>query len=151
MKIVYYCYGGSHSSVTAAAIHLGILPASRIPEPQEFMAVPYYDSQVKDEHGQYRLMGTDEKGNEIFIIGASNLDPIFETIVENTLEVFDLPKDEFLLVNSLKSVNNLMRVGGYLSRHLGLVTIGRPIVIKGTQAAYWDLVKMVDQVKKDVS
>ncbi|HBC94637.1 MAG TPA: hypothetical protein DCZ10_17500, partial [Pelotomaculum sp.] len=26
MKVIYHCHGGTHSSVTAAAIHLGMLP-----------------------------------------------------------------------------------------------------------------------------
>ncbi|HPZ72110.1 MAG TPA: DUF3189 family protein, partial [Peptococcaceae bacterium] len=29
MKIIYNCYGGAHSSVTAAALHLGLLPEAR--------------------------------------------------------------------------------------------------------------------------
>jgi hypothetical protein len=31
MKIIYHCYGGTHSSVIAAAIHLGLLPEDRVP------------------------------------------------------------------------------------------------------------------------
>jgi hypothetical protein len=148
MKIVYFCYGGSHSSVTAAGIHLGLLPSSRIPSAKEFMGVPYYDGQVESQHGQYQFMGIDQKGNEVFIIGVENTDKIFEIIVKNTLSLFNVSPEQYLFVNSLEKVNNLMRVGGYLSRHLGLVAIGRPLVIRGTQAAYWKFVKLVEEVKK---
>lgn len=148
MKIIYYCYGGSHSSVTAAGIHLGLLPSSRIPSAAELMAIPYYDGQIEDQHGQYQLMGMDEQGNEVYIIGVETMDPIFETVVKNTLNIFQIPQDNFILVNSLVKANILMRVGGYLSRRLGLIFLGRPLVIRGTQAAYWNFVKLVDKVKK---
>ena len=148
MKIVYYCWGGSHSSVTAAGIHLGLLPSSRIPSAKEFMAVPYYDKQTEDQHGVYWFMGIDEKGNEVFIIGVESLDSLFETVVKSSLRIFDIPEKEILLVNALKNANILMRVGGYLSRHLGLVSMGRPLVIRGTQVAYKDLVKLVEQIKQ---
>lgn len=147
MKIIYYCYGGSHSSVTAAGIHLGLLPLTRIPTPEELLAVPYYDSQAASEHGEYHFMGIDEKGNEVFIIGVKNMDSVFASIVADTLRVFGVSSEEYKLVNSLAKVNNRMRVGGFLSRRLGLVTLGRPLVIKGTQAAYWDFVSLVEQVK----
>ena len=43
MKIIYSCYGGTHSSPIAAAIHLGRLPDDRIPSPEELMKTDYYD------------------------------------------------------------------------------------------------------------
>ncbi|HWJ02080.1 MAG TPA: DUF3189 family protein, partial [Verrucomicrobiae bacterium] len=47
MKIIYNCYGGSHSSVTAAAIHLGLVDCGKVPCARELWKLPYYDSQVK--------------------------------------------------------------------------------------------------------
>jgi xylulokinase len=42
MKIIYHCYGGSHSSVLAAAIHTGRLNPERLPTGEELMALPYF-------------------------------------------------------------------------------------------------------------
>lgn len=148
MKIFYYCYGGSHSSVTAAAIHLGMLPSERIPSAKEFMAVPHFDTQQQKDHGEYKLMGRDEKGNEIFIVGVENFSCLFERLIKGTAAIFGISEGEYELIDSLKYVNNLMRIGGYMSRRLGLVALGRPVVIRGTQASYWDFVKLVDEVKK---
>jgi hypothetical protein len=41
MKIIYCCYGGSHSSVTAAAIHLDMLPLTRKPTSAELLSIPF--------------------------------------------------------------------------------------------------------------
>jgi hypothetical protein len=35
MVIIYNCYGGTHSSILASAIHLKKLPIDRIPSKQE--------------------------------------------------------------------------------------------------------------------
>ena len=148
MKLLYYCYGGSHSSVTAAAIHLGILPSDRIPSAEEFLSVPYFDGQVKEEHGEYKFMGNDDKGNEIYVVGVENFGGLFERLFYGTTSLFGIPDNEYELINSLEYVNNLMRLGGYLSRRMGLVSLGRPVVIKGTQAAYWEFVRLVDRVKQ---
>lgn len=147
MKFLYYCYGGSHSSVTAAAIHLGFLPADRVPSAEELMAVPYFDGQIKSDHGTFKFMGFDDRGNEIYVIGVEKSGCLFEKMIRGAADIFDVEEKEFKVVNSLKYVNNLMRLGGFLSRRAGMVAIGRPIVIKGTQVAYWDFVKLVDEVK----
>ncbi len=67
MKIIYHCYGGSHSSVITAAIHLGFIPRDKIPKTEELMKLPFYDKQTDKDHGILRLMGKDDLGNEIYI------------------------------------------------------------------------------------
>ena len=57
MKIIYNCYGGAHSSVTAAAIHLQMLPETRKPSAAELLNLPYYDAQVGKDHGRIRFLG----------------------------------------------------------------------------------------------
>ena len=43
MIIIYRCYGGTHSSVMAASIHLELLPGDRKPAGKELLALPYFD------------------------------------------------------------------------------------------------------------
>ena len=147
MKILYHCYGGSHSSVTAAAIHLGMLPSYRVPTAKEFMQVPYFDVQLQEEHGEFKFMGQDEFENDIYIMGRRNLGPLLQPLLEGVADILAISRSELLLVDSLPSVNNLMRIGGFLSRRMGWVLLGRPLVILGTQAAYWDFVNVVQTVK----
>ncbi len=44
-----------------------------------------------------------------------------------------------------------MRIGGYLSRQLGLLEIGRPIVLQGTQEAYPQLLALVARIRNEVA
>ncbi|MGI6037995.1 MAG: DUF3189 family protein, partial [Limnochordia bacterium] len=55
-------------------------------------------------------------------------------------------KEDFIFIDTLPYVNSYMRLGGFLSRALGLVAWGRPVVIKGTQRAYPHLVRLVREI-----
>lgn len=145
MKIIYHCFGGSHSSVTAAAIHLGLLPRDRLPAAAELISLPYFDGKSRGEEGEIKYMGTDPYGNNIYAAGKKNLGRRFEALLYDLATVLGLPRQELLLLNTSPFVNFLMVVGGFTSRRLGLTFPGRPIVILGTRRSYFRLVKFVDQ------
>lgn len=150
LKIIYHCFGGSHSSVTAAAIHVGILPVDRIPTREQLEQVPYFDRQVNKDHGHLRLMGIDEYDNEIYIIGRRNTHKEFESIIMNLAELFEFA-DDIHLVNCMPYVNWKMVVDGYTSRRLKLVSIGRPIIVKGVQYSYLKIASLVQNVKVQIA
>ena len=147
MIIVYHCYGGAHSSVTAAAVHLGWLPAERIPESDEIRSIPYFDRPRAKDHGRLQFMGKDEFNNDIYAIGRRNNSQVIDNIVRGLAEIFKIPKDRLLLVNVMPYVNWKMVVGGFTSRKLGLTVVGRPIIISGIKFSYWKIVSMVNRVK----
>lgn len=150
MKIIYHCFGGSHSSVTAAALHLGLIPETRLPSPQELKNIPYFDQQLAEDHGDFKYMGEDKEGNQVYIIGKRNLGSMFEPLIRGLARIFSIPQDEMLVVDTLPCVNWIMVLGGILSRKLGVVSVGRPIVIYGTSQAHGNFIKLVDQVKTTV-
>ncbi|HCX78095.1 MAG TPA: hypothetical protein DG577_01645, partial [Firmicutes bacterium] len=43
--MIYHCYGGAHSSVTAAAVHVGLLARDKTPSRLELVSLPYFDAQ----------------------------------------------------------------------------------------------------------
>lgn len=147
MKIIYHCYGGAHSSVTAASIHLELLSTSRGPSLQDIQNMPYFDQQKNNDHGKLRLMGNDQYGNQIFIIGRRNSAIFLENIYQGMAEIFGMPDNEILMVNVMPYVNWRMVLGGFLSRRLGLINIGRPIVSIGTRDAFFKLLSLVQKVK----
>ena len=57
MIIIYRCYGGTHSSVMAASIHLELLPGDRKPAGKELLALPYFDRQNGADFGKIFYMG----------------------------------------------------------------------------------------------
>ncbi|MHB1421294.1 MAG: DUF3189 family protein [Bacillota bacterium] len=147
MKIIYHCYGGSHSSVVSAAIHLGLLSSTRVATAKELNALPLFDEQTHEEHGEFKMMGKDELGNEIYVAGKCKLRKMFEPMIYGLARIYSIPKEDILLVNTMPYVNLTMMIGGFTSRAMGLVWLGRPVVTWGTQQAYWDIVNLVSSVK----
>ncbi|NLW07900.1 MAG: DUF3189 family protein [Clostridia bacterium] len=144
MIIIYHCFGGTHSSVTAAAIHLGLLPRDRLPTAAEFRALPYFDARRKGEEGEIRFMGRDSAGNNIYTVGKKNLGTRFEALFYDLAVALGVPQQEILLLNTSPLVNHAMKLGGFISRRLGLVSVGRPLVVWGTRRAYFNLVRFVN-------
>lgn len=150
MKIIYNCYGGSHSSVTAAAIHVGLLPYNRIASREEMLRLPYYDAQIAADHGRIRFMGYDERGHEIYIIGKRNLGHYYERIMRQIINVAQGNQQEFIFVDTMPYVNIFMVIGGFLSRRWGWNRVGRYIILYGTQQSYFKFVHLVNLVKSNV-
>jgi len=148
MKVIYHCYGGTHSSVTAASIHLGILPADRVPEKESFWRLPLYDRQNTGQHGHIFYLGDDESGNQVYIVARRGHPRVLENIFNGLAAIFDVSPGGYMLVNVMTRVNLTMKVGGSLSRRWGFIRMGRPIVTAGTQAAYFEVVDLVVNVKR---
>lgn len=144
--IIYHCYGGAHSSVVAAAIHLNKLDAKRIPTTEELLSLSLFDRQTKDGHGRLNYYGCDEWGNMVFSVGCRSKGPAMETFISNAAELVGL-SGRLIFVDTLHCVTFKMRLGGYISRRLGLIKIGRPLVASGTRAAFPRLVELVGRIK----
>lgn len=146
MKVIYHCFGGAHSSVTAAAVHLGWLSPHRLPELSELMQIPYFDKTDSNDFGVIRFMGQDDKGNEIYILGKKNLGWRLNNVL---LGLADLTgkKNDLMVVNCLPYVNWMMMLGGFMSRRLGLIFPGRPILYEGVKTSFMNLVSMVTTIK----
>lgn len=148
MIFIYNCYGGSHSSVTAAAIHLGLLPETRIAYNRELLNTPYYDAQVAPDHGRIRFMGYDEKGNKVCIASKRNLGGYYGKILGEVAKIVGADSSNLIFIDTMPYVNIWMIVGGYLSRRLG-IKIGRSIILYGTRQSYYKFIHLVNLVKID--
>lgn len=147
LKFIYHCYGGSHSSVTAAAIHLGILPATRVATGDELLCVPYYDAQVAPDHGRIRFMGFDEGANPVYIASKRNLGPHYEKIMRAFLRPVNGQQEDIVFINTMPYVNIWMVLGGFMSRRLGFNRVGRAIIIYGTRLSYFRFRCLVQGIK----
>lgn len=146
--MVYSDYGGAHSTQVAAAVHLGVLPANRVPDKQELMQLPLFDRADSDIHGCLVFMGTDEKGREIYVLGRGPSGITVERAVASGVALAGGDVGSLRFFETLQCVNLWMRIGGFLSRGLGLSRLGRPLVIHGTRKAYMQIVKLVAQVRQ---
>lgn len=148
MKVVYACYGGAHSSPVAAAVHLGWLPTDRVPEGRELLDVPRFDRTKSKDHGLLEHMGRDDEGHDVYVIGRGPRPEPVERALASGYEAAGGDPDELYIVRTLSCVNGSMRVGGYLSRSMGWVGAGRPVVLWGTRRAYKAIVQLVFETKE---
>ncbi|WP_157872773.1 DUF3189 family protein [Desulfoscipio gibsoniae] len=147
LKIIYHCFGGTHSSVTAAAFHLGMLPSDRTPRAEDLQAIPFFDTRDSRDHGNIALMGIDGQGNEIYFVGQRGSPQILENIIHGLARQFDIPPQDYKLVNVMYKVNLSMRLGGYMSRRFKWIYPGRPLVTWGTIHACRNIINLVRRVK----
>lgn len=150
MRIFYHCYGQAHSSVTAANIHLGHLPTDRRATLTEIEHQPCFDRTREYELGQPRLMGTDEWGNQVYVIGLAGGKRVMAQALQEFLVAGGVSPDSFLFANALQHAGVPMRIGGYTSRRLGLIWPGRPLSAVGVWLKYPRFVSLVQQVRQEV-
>lgn len=134
-KVIYHCYGGSHSSVITAGVYLGLLPKDRVASKAELLAVPHFDQKEAVTHGHLRFIGRDLKGNEVLVLGKRMAGPDITLFLHKISKLFSC-REELVAIDTTFPINPLMVIGGFLSRGLNLVALGRPLVILGTQIAY---------------
>jgi len=151
MIVVYHDFGGTHSTALAAAIHLGIVGGSdsnSIDGQSLLDKVPYFDQVPSRCKGTVMHVGQDSDGHDVYILGRrSDADLAINTILSSA-RIFGPCDSEILFVDVGKKVNLLMRIGGFLSRRLNLIRIGRPIVVYGTVRAFPHIAQLVDKTKK---
>ena len=81
MHVIYYCYGGTHSSPIAAALHTGLLSPDRLATKAELEALPWFDKVSADQQGKLLLVGRDESGNHVYVCGRGQKSGITQAII----------------------------------------------------------------------
>jgi hypothetical protein len=150
VKIIYHCFGGTHSSITAAAIHLGWLPEKEAPPAYRFMELPYFDRRDGWDQGEIVFMGKDRQGNEVYAVGWGSASSMLTSLIDDLAGLFEIDRGSCRLVNVMKQVNLMMKIGGFMSRRLKAVRVGRPIVIYGARLAYRSIRSLVHKVQWEV-
>ncbi|MCL6450627.1 MAG: DUF3189 family protein [Acetobacteraceae bacterium] len=132
--VVYHCYGGAHSSVVAAAIHLGLLPSDRPPLVPELDRLRLFDFQPRSAHGHLWLLGRDAQGRGVYVLARRGCGRVVERALRDLAQA--LGHQPPRLVDTMPAVNWALRVGGFASRTLGLWRLGRPLLTWGVRRAY---------------
>ncbi|MBO8127955.1 MAG: DUF3189 family protein [Peptococcaceae bacterium] len=142
MKIIYHCYGGTHSSVLAAAIHTGRLDTTKIPSTAEFFSLPFFDTRSSSDIGIIVQYGSLQNNIPVFILGRKGYCTAPSKIFNWLAEIFGV-KEKYIIIDTTPTLNWQMKLGGYLSRRLGLIRLGRPFIIWGARRAFKDIVNLV--------
>lgn len=146
MNIIYCCSGGTHSSLTAAFIHLNQLPIDKVPSKEEILKTPF-DTIEPQDVGRIIYRGTDEFGNKIFTLSKKKAGEIVIPALIDLNRLLGFEPDNLQIANTHPAVNLLMKIGGFTSRGLKLTRLGRPIVLYGTLKTYNNLIDIVKSVK----
>ncbi|SHJ91553.1 Protein of unknown function [Anaerobranca californiensis DSM 14826] len=145
MKIFYYCYGGAHSSVIAAALHL-----EKISYPlnyQEILDFPYFDGNNPKGKGLPIFLGKDIKGNEIYFVGYGKNKEMIVKLLKSFLKIHGIKDEEYLFVNALERIDWRVKLGGFLSKALNFKKIGSRFTALGIVLSGPQIKKTVEKVK----
>ncbi len=122
-----------------------------IPSKHDFLGISFYDTLEKCDRGKIILRGIDERNHRIYTLSRQFSPHLVIPAIQDMWKVLEQKDEELMIVNTLPAVNTLMKIGGFSSRRLKWVSFGRPIVIKGTQSTYMNIVKIVQQTKEKIS
>lgn len=149
MKVLYHCYGGTHSSVLAAAIHTGHCDPDRPPARDELETLPLFDKRAGSDYGKARFYGQDDRGHEVWVVGRLKY-------VSSPGEVFSVMAGLFpdsaghVVVDVARALNWQMRFGGFVSRAIRFPALGRPFIAWGTRRAYPRIRALVMRTKGEL-
>ena len=147
--MIYHCYGGAHSSVVAAHLHLGSIPLRGKVSAEQILALPEFDRATADDWGKPHLIGLDELGNEVYILGLGRQSaPCARVIISLGYRLGTSRKT--MLVNTLPTIGVLTRIGGFSSRVLGFKNFGQNLAAQGIITSLEGLRSLVIYTKKQV-
>lgn len=148
MMVIYHDVGGAHSVATAAYIHINRLPVDRVPDKSELFLIPTFDRIEKKDIGHLIYMGDDEFGAKIYTLARKYKPQLVIPALRDMYSLINGSTKGLYLVDTTATINLLMKIGGFTSRRLKLVSFGRPIVTKGTLDAYMNIASLVQNVKE---
>ncbi|MCR4398148.1 MAG: DUF3189 family protein [Firmicutes bacterium] len=150
LNVFYHCYGSAHSSVVVASIHLGFLPAGRVPSVREICALRWFDRVRHREIGEPHMLGVDESGVGVFVVGLGPRASPSRRFLEDLIRLCGLSR-RIVLVDCLHLAGTLVRIGGFMSRRLGVTGPGRVLAATGIRRDYWDYVSLACRTRLRLS
>jgi hypothetical protein len=120
--VIYACYAGTHSSILAASVHLGIVDNGT-----PICDLPYFDRRRTAEIGVPVFMGKDCSGAEVYALGTGWLSAPLERAVCDLIEL-SCPNVSVCICSVRGLLDFRARVGGFASRRCSLVFPGRNLI-----------------------
>jgi hypothetical protein len=141
--ILYHCYGGTHSSIIAANLHLGRL-SWHTTQGTELLALTHFDQLDGNHLGLIIPHGQDEGGNLVCTVARRREVRLAENLL---LSYSKLLGTELVMVNALSPLGSLARVGGFLSRRWGAISLGRLLLTGGCLRVWPRFLELVGQTR----
>lgn len=150
MHVIYHCFGSAHSSIVAAAIHLGKLPKHRHVLPEDILSLPDFDLVRNDSIGHLYFKGHDEYGNKVYTLGMGAETQIVKRAIQSMINMGTKKQHSFYFAEALPHINTVAKFGGALSRRYGIVKLGRFLAAQGICQSYNNLLTFVERIKNEV-
>lgn len=110
--------------------------------------MPYYDRTAPRYIGTPYFVGSDENGRDVYCLGLwANYEELV-TALTQFLSCLGLAKDSYLFVNAFALINFSTKLGGVLSKRLGIIALGRLLSVWGIRRRYADFRQLVGMVKE---
>lgn len=150
MVIIYNCYGGTHSSILASAVHLRKLPSDRVATKQEILNTKYFNKLRYSDMGRLIFHGIDEEGNRIYTIGRGTSKALIPAMRNLAIELCRQinTNESIAFINCSPTVPIAMTLGGFFSRGLHLDFVGVPLLLTGARQTYHNIIKLVEKSKE---
>ncbi|MGI6663494.1 MAG: DUF3189 family protein [Bacillota bacterium] len=136
--VIYACYAGTHSSVLAASIHIGLLN-----EGCDICDLPFFDRRKLPDIGVPALIGKDRYGTEVYALGTGWVSHPLEQAVCDLVEL--IYPNVCLCICAVRGFLDLQaRVGGFASRRFCLTFPGRQLIASSLRRKVPHLRRAVD-------
>lgn len=150
MIYIYNCYGGTHSSSLASAIHLGLLPDDRIPSKEEILSLPYFNKLTRKDMGKIIFRGTDNEGCSVYSVGRGTSRILIPSLIDlvNLLGKECRLNEKVVFSNMSPAVPPCMTFGGMFSRWLHIDFVGVPLLTAGARQSFKMIAELVKLTKE---
>lgn len=149
MIFIYNDFGGTHTTVLAAAYHLKKLDENREPTKHEILHSHNFNKLTSKDFGKLFFHGMDEEGNKVYTVGRGK-SKILAPGIYNLIEMLhkeNVLHEKIILSNTSPTVPFSMTIGGLLSRWLKIDFIGVPLLVFGSKQTYKNIIQVVHTTK----
>ena len=144
-KVLYFSDSKFPLAGVAGAIHTGLLPMKGKSVTGEMWDLQFLNS--KSRVDRIVCLGDDELGNRVYALSVKGEQDMVFRLIDSFLEIYNIPAQELVLVDSGFKDNLLLLVGRVLCRSRILTPLGRYLMSAGVKQSYAGLVRLVQDVK----
>lgn len=145
-KVFYSCYAGTHTSIVAAWIHLfashGLIPEDHLPGHVTILELPLFDQRLSRDIGTPVLIGEDAYGTQVYALGSGWQYRDLELMLCDLIEVIN-PEARACIMSVRGFLNFKARLGGFMSRRLQMVYLGRKMIADSLSRRFPDIKEAV--------
>ena len=155
MKIIYYDSTGQYLAVIAAAFHLNMVSVdnkvedNQLPKRDTLEKLPYFGNQEQVKLGQIIFVGTDQLGNDIYILGSDKVGDVIERVAEGLSRIFQL-EAENLFIDLTDYEDRRLKWGLKLKRIFPSLSVANRLINHSLRDSFPELLDKVNEIKKSL-